>query len=218
MAMYTGSAAGSSHLPATDCSNACLQHVLQRIDVQGLVAVILLRTLRKDYARYAKAGVNGGDADLESLERDLSEESGWKLVHGDVFRPPRFLTLLAACVGTGIQLAGLGLCVILLTIAGNFFEERGTILTMFIVSYALTTFVSGYVSGGLYARCEGRHWIRTMLFTAGLFPGLCFGIAFMLNTIAIFYHSLAAVPFGELLGRCCNQCAPHVEMYVQCIW
>jgi hypothetical protein len=32
-----------------------------------------------------------------------------------------------------------------------------------------------------------------MLLTAGLFPVTCFGIAFVLNTIAIFYQSLAAV-------------------------
>ena len=43
----------------------------------------------------------------------------WKLVHGDVFRPPRFLELLAALVGTGVQLALLVLSVILITIAGE---------------------------------------------------------------------------------------------------
>lgn len=51
-------------------------------------------------------------------ERDVSEESGWKLVHGDVFRPPRCLNLLAAVVGTGAQLAMLVLLVILLAIIG----------------------------------------------------------------------------------------------------
>jgi transmembrane 9 superfamily protein 3 len=35
-----------------------------------------------------------------------------------------------------------------------------------------------------------------------LHPGLCFGIAFSLNTIAIFYHSLAAVPFGTMVRGC----------------
>mmetsp|Transcript_26103 Transcript_26103/g.57030 ORF Transcript_26103/g.57030 Transcript_26103/m.57030 type:complete len:589 (-) Transcript_26103:1092-2858(-) len=161
----------------------------------GLVAIILMRTLRKDYARYAKS-----DDDMESLERDLNEESGWKLVHGDVFRPPRNLVLLAACVGTGMQLALLSLAVILLTIAGNYFEERGTILTAFIVCYALTSFWGGYTSGGFYARNDGKHWIRAMLLTACLFPGVCFAIAFSLNTIAIFYHSLAAVPFGYIMA------------------
>lgn len=42
----------------------------------------------------------------------------WKLVHGDVFRPPRYLELLAALIGTGVQLALLVLAVILITIAG----------------------------------------------------------------------------------------------------
>ena len=41
------------------------------IFLTGLVTIILMRTLRKDYARYAKT-----DADLESLEHDLSEV--WK--------------------------------------------------------------------------------------------------------------------------------------------
>ncbi|KDD76545.1 endomembrane protein 70 [Helicosporidium sp. ATCC 50920] len=161
----------------------------------GLVAMILLRTLRRDYARYLR---EDGD-DLESLERDVGEESGWKLVHGDVFRPPRHLDALAALVGTGMQLALLVLAVILVTIAGALFVERGTILTVSIVAYALTSFVGGYVSGGFYARHGGGNWIRTMLLTATSFPLACFGIAAVLNTIAVAYRSLAAVPFGSIV-------------------
>jgi transmembrane 9 superfamily protein 3 len=79
-------------------------------------------------------------------------------------------------------------------------QERGTILTAFIVCYALTSFVGGYVSGGLYARMEGgKSWIQCMTLTACLFPGIGFGIAFVLNTIAIGYGSLAAVPFGYIV-------------------
>ena len=48
----------------------------------------------------------------------MSEESGWKLVHGDVFRSPRYLVLLSALVGTGAQLALLVLFVILIAIVG----------------------------------------------------------------------------------------------------
>lgn len=51
----------------------------------------------------------------------MSEESGWKLVHGDVFRPPRTLVLLSAVVGTGAQLALLVLLVILLAIVGTLY-------------------------------------------------------------------------------------------------
>ncbi|OMP01605.1 Nonaspanin (TM9SF) [Corchorus olitorius] len=86
------------------------------IFLTGLVSMILMRTLRNDYAKYARE-----DDDLETLERDVSEESGWKLVHGDVFRPPRTLVVLSAVVGTGAQLALLVLLVILLAIVGTLY-------------------------------------------------------------------------------------------------
>jgi transmembrane 9 superfamily protein 2/4 len=46
----------------------------------GMVAMIMMRTLHRDLDRYRQA---------ESQE-DVEEETGWKLVHGDVFRPPAF--------------------------------------------------------------------------------------------------------------------------------
>uniref|UniRef100_M4ESG0 Transmembrane 9 superfamily member n=1 Tax=Brassica campestris TaxID=3711 RepID=M4ESG0_BRACM len=164
------------------------------IFLTGLVSMILMRTLRNDYAKYARE-----DDDLESLERDVNEESGWKLVHGDVFRPPWSLVLLSAVVGTGAQLALLVLLVILMAIVGTLYVGRGAIVTTFIVCYALTSFISGYVSGGMYSRSGGKHWIKCMVLTASLFPFLCFGIGFLLNTIAIFYGSLAAIPFGTMV-------------------
>ncbi|KAL6634548.1 hypothetical protein ACP70R_027219 [Stipagrostis hirtigluma subsp. patula] len=164
------------------------------IFLTGLVSMILMRTLRNDYAKYAR-----DDEDLETLERDVSEESGWKLVHGDVFRPPRNLVLLSALVGIGTQLAALILLVILLAIIGMLYIGRGAIVTTFIVCYALTSFISGYVSGALYSRHGGKNWIKAMVTTASLFPFMCFGIGLALNTIAIFYGSLAAIPFGTMV-------------------
>jgi transmembrane 9 superfamily protein 3 len=38
-----------------------------------------------------------------------------------------------------------------------------------------------------------------MAMTASLFPFMCFGIGLVLNTIAIFYGSLAAIPFGTMV-------------------
>lgn len=35
---------------------------------------------------------------------ETMEESGWKLVHGDVFRPPKYPKLFAAVIGSGIQI------------------------------------------------------------------------------------------------------------------
>ena len=58
------------------------------------------------------------------MERNSNEESGWKLVHGDVFRPPRNLAILSALIGTGAQLCVLTFFVILVTIAGVLYEAR----------------------------------------------------------------------------------------------
>jgi Endomembrane protein 70 len=51
-----------------------------------------------------------------------------------------------------------------------------------------------------------QFWIKTMLLTAAVYPLSCFGIGFVLNTIAIFQHSLAAVPFGTMVVRMFSHC------------
>lgn len=61
--------------------------------------MIMVRTLRRDIARY-----NAGEGDsLAGLDESI-EETGWKLVHGDVFRPPTNSRLFAAVIGSGIQI------------------------------------------------------------------------------------------------------------------
>jgi transmembrane 9 superfamily protein 3 len=103
--------------------------------------------------RYAKE-----DGDMESLERDLNEETGWKLVHGDVFRPPAHRMLLAAAVGTGIQLVMLGLFVIPLTILGTFYEVRKGVNAPGWVHVSCGAVQAGcLVTGGA---CCGLHRLR----------------------------------------------------------
>lgn len=58
-----------------------------------MVAIILLRTLNADITTY-------NEIDFEEEGR---EDTGWKLLHGDVFRPPEHVNLLSALVGTGCQ-------------------------------------------------------------------------------------------------------------------
>jgi hypothetical protein len=38
------------------------------------------------------------------VQEDAQEEFGWKLVHGDVFRPPRKGMLLSLLLGSGVQI------------------------------------------------------------------------------------------------------------------
>lgn len=56
--------------------------------------MIMVRTLRRDIAKYnAEEGID-----------EAIEETGWKLVHGDIFRPPKNSRLFAAVIGSGIQI------------------------------------------------------------------------------------------------------------------
>jgi transmembrane 9 superfamily member 3 len=83
----------------------------------GLVSMILMRTLRKDYARYSK------DEEMDDMERDLGDEYGWKQVHGDVFRPATHPLLFSALIGTGHQVVTVALAVILFAIVGELYTE-----------------------------------------------------------------------------------------------
>ena len=62
--------------------------------LSGMVAMIMMRTLHRDFNRYNAAEVSD----------DVEEETGWKLVHGDVFRAPKAGMMLSVLVGTGVQL------------------------------------------------------------------------------------------------------------------
>jgi hypothetical protein len=62
----------------------------------GFVILILRRILHSDYDRYSRSTQNSDD--------DI-DDSGWKLVHGDVFRLPPQVTLLSAFCGSGAHLA-----------------------------------------------------------------------------------------------------------------
>ncbi|TYH35965.1 hypothetical protein ES332_D13G231600v1 [Gossypium tomentosum] len=55
--------------------------------LSAMVAMIMLRTLYRDISKYNQ---------LETQE-EAQEETGWKLVHGDVFRPPTNFDLLCVC-------------------------------------------------------------------------------------------------------------------------
>jgi transmembrane 9 superfamily protein 2/4 len=73
----------------------------------ALVSTILLRALRKDIARYNRLDmINLADLDGTSaaVEDGIQEDSGWKLVHGDVFRCPKHPLLLSVFLGNGAQL------------------------------------------------------------------------------------------------------------------
>ncbi|KAM3726443.1 Transmembrane 9 superfamily member [Dirofilaria immitis] len=160
----------------------------------GLVWMILMRTLRKDYARYQK------DEDLDDMVRDLGDEYGWKQVHGDVFRTPSFPMLFSSLVGTGYHVFTVVIITIILAIIGEFYTERGSLLSAAIFVYAAASPVNGFAGGSMYARFGGKQWIRQMVFGAFLLPCLVSSVAFLINIVAISYHASRAIPFTIMLA------------------
>ena len=163
----------------------------------GLVSLILMRTLKNDYVRYKDS-----DMEIDGIDRDFGDDSGWKQVHGDVFRVPAYVSLYAACYGTGMQLVALVLCVVLLAIFGSLYVDRGALISACLASYALTSGVAGYASGALYQQYfyprKGPHWIQTMLGTALLLPSVCLAGTLGLSAVSLYYNTINVVPAGTL--------------------
>ena len=88
------------------------------------------------------------DMTSDSKFRTLSQdETGWKYIHGDVFRFPRNISLFSAILGTGTQLLVLTFSVFGLALVGVFYPyNRGAMLTALVVLYALTAGIAGCAS------------------------------------------------------------------------
>ncbi len=157
----------------------------------AFLAIILMRVIKNDFTRYMRA-----DEDEEAGE----EETGWKLIHGDVFRPPPHLSLFSAFVGAGAHL--LVMTALLLTLAvGGFFSlaRRGSIVAACILLYVLASAVGGYVSARLYKQLRGTGWVWNVMLALAAFPGPLLATFSLLNTTAIAKSSTAALPVGTIL-------------------
>lgn len=97
----------------------------------GMVAMIMIRTLRADLRKY----------NMPLDQEDIQEETGWKLVHGDVFRPPKWRMFLSVLCGTGVQVFAMYL------ITMRTFRSRSTWLIP--VVFAILGFLSPANRGGL---------------------------------------------------------------------
>nr|XP_011463508.1 PREDICTED: transmembrane 9 superfamily member 2 [Fragaria vesca subsp. vesca] len=166
--------------------NSCVTVLL----LTGFLATILMRVLKNDFMKYAQ--------DEEAA--DDQEETGWKYIHGDVFRFPKYKSLFSAAHGSGTQLFTLTVFIFMLALVGVFYPyNRGALFTALVVIYALTSGIAGYTSTAFYCQLEGTNWVRNLLLTGCLFCGPLFLTFCFLNTVAIAYSATAALPFGTIV-------------------
>jgi transmembrane 9 superfamily protein 2/4 len=184
----------------------------------GMVSTILVRTLKKDIARYNRLDQfaledfgETGDAD------DTADDSGWKLVHGDVFRPPKNPLLLSVLLGNGAQLFAMTAltiggymksqrerllltCVIVFALLGFLSpSNRGALGTVIIIFYTLFGFFGGYTSARIYKFFHGESWKLCFFYTPVALPAIVFGVFFLMNLFVWGRGASGAVPFTTML-------------------
>ncbi len=110
--------------------NSCVTVLL----LTGFLATILLRVLKNDFMKYTRDDEMGEE----------QEETGWKYLHGDVFRFPPHYNLFSAMMGVGAQILVMAMCIFALALVGIFYPyNRGGLLSSCVILYALTAGISG---------------------------------------------------------------------------
>ncbi|KAH9600035.1 Nonaspanin (TM9SF) [Trypanosoma melophagium] len=154
-----------------------------------LIAATMIRVVRRDLSK-----ISG----IELDENDAPEDSGWKLLNRDVFRPPPNGWLLACSTGTGVQLIGMA-CTVLLFASLGFFspQSRGSLFTAVLVCFAFLGLYAGYTSARLLKLWNATKW-KYVFATGTIIPGLAFGTFFIINLLVWSQSSSGAVPFFSL--------------------
>jgi len=155
------------------------------------ISTIMIRTLRKDIALYNE---------MQTLE-EAQDETGWKLVHGDVFRPPQTSPLiLSILVGTGAQIGTASVGVLFCSILHLLNPlKKGQTLTGILFLYVLSGSVAGYTSARLYKFMDGKDWKRVTVGTAVGLPGAFVIIFSILNIFLSFAGAATAVSFFTIV-------------------
>jgi transmembrane 9 superfamily protein 2/4 len=165
------------------------------IFLTGMIGMILIRNVHRDISRYNKVLT-------EEEKQEEREESGWKLVHADVFRPPASMPLLfCVFIGTGLQL--FWMCLITICFAAIGFlspANRGSLMIAMLLLYVVMGAFAGYQSANLYKTFRGKQWQRCTLLTAFLYPGVCFLVFFVFNCALWSYGSSGAVPVLSMVA------------------
>lgn len=156
----------------------------------GMVAMIMMRTLHADFRRYNQY----------EIKEDVLEETGWKLVAGDVFRPPKNPMVLSVLAGTGMEIFGIIAVIIGFGLLSAIFPVyRAGIFLAAVVMFVIMRFIAGYTSARNFRMLKGQDLTRNTIWTALLIPGMISAVLLFLNIVISGQKDSGAVPFGRLL-------------------
>ncbi|CAI9111741.1 OLC1v1012042C1 [Oldenlandia corymbosa var. corymbosa] len=162
----------------------------------GVVFVILLRTIRRDLAKYE-------ELDKEAQAQLNEELSGWKLVVGDVFRAPENAEFLCVVVADGCRIVGMGIVTIFFAAMGFMSPaSRGALLTGMLLVYVFLGILAGYVAVWLLKTIQSgdaSRWGSVSWRVACFFPGISFTILTFLNFLLWGSQSTGAIPISTFI-------------------
>ncbi|KAF9921669.1 Transmembrane 9 super member 4 [Linnemannia zychae] len=169
-----------------------INSIVTMLFLTGAVAIIILKTLKKDIPIYSEE---------EMIKDDQDDGSGWKLVHGDVFRTPQYASLLCAVIGTGVQIIVMTVSTILFALVGVLSPSyRGGLVSFGLFLFVFAGAFAGYYSARLYKAFKGTSWTKNAIVTATLVPGFLMTLVFLLNIFVWSKNSSNAIPFGTFFA------------------
>jgi len=160
--------------------------------LSAMVAMIMMRTLHRDVRRYNETALS---------EEEQQEETGWKFIHGEVFRPPANPASFSVLVGTGAQIFAMTLLTLVFAVLGFLSPaNRGGLMTALVLLYVFMSTVAGYYATLVFKMFKLVEWKKNTVITAMALPGFMFSIFFILNLFVWGKHSSGAIPFTTVVA------------------
>eukprot|EP01133_Synstelium_polycarpum_P003741 gene3741-4315_t len=137
-----------------------------------------------------------GNSDIsEDMRYDLS---GWKQVHGDVFRAPPHVKLFSSLFGVGFQMASLFVVALLMLLFGG---PRSHVLSVVLGVFPVSSMIGGLMAGGFYHKHapQSCHWARGCALYAALLPVSLMLVCLLLRLVTSDEQSLTTLSTHNLL-------------------
>lgn len=133
-----------------------------------MLLLIFMQILRSEFSRYFPMGED--DLNL-AFDEDPIEMKGWKLLHGDIFRSPKYRMILSSFVGNGFQILFVGLIICItdnVSMFRNLSFDLDT-LKFLLVLFTVSSYISGFVSSYIYTSMGGKKFKYNVFLTCFIY-------------------------------------------------
>ncbi|KAI4216490.1 MAG: hypothetical protein LQ351_000979, partial [Letrouitia transgressa] len=117
------------------------------------------------------------DEDASSSDEEFVEDnSGWKLLHGDIFRSPKYAAFLAPLIGSGTQFVFMATGLLMLSCFGVLNPSfRGGFVSVGIGLFIFAGIIAGYFSSRMYKTFGGMNWRKNTWMLPLVYAGSLYG-------------------------------------------